>query len=458
MNPAKKFFRKYICSAIGILLLFFAVNLLLVIGFLIASNSGGRPGERFQISRFSGHITSQNGAVRADEEALSMLRSESAWAMLLNEEGDVIWEEGLPEELPRSYLASDIASFSKWYLEDYPVTVWTREDGLLVVGFPKGSVYKYNLSNKIEDFYAMVMGAAAIFAMNLVLLLYLFLRNTRRIERAMEPILSGIQRLSQGKEVRLKETGELAQINADLNQAAEYLMKKEDARAEWIRGISHDIRTPLSVIMGYAGGLEEDARVSEEVRGQAAIICRQSERIKSLVDDLNLTAKLEYSCQPLRRHLVRAAEVARKAVSEVLNAGLGGRYELEFQQIWQGESLWIEGDEALFARMLCNLIRNSVVHNPGGCRIMVTVDADDAECCFRVTDDGLGMSGDLLEALHRKEAGWSTQEDGMEHGLGLKIVCRIVEAYGGRILFENTAPHGLDVSIFFERRPSGVHV
>ena len=94
MNPAKKFFRKYICSAIGILLLFFAVNLLLVIGFLIASNSGGRPGERFQISRFSGHVTSQNGAVRADEEALSMLRRESAWAMLLNEEGDVIWEDG----------------------------------------------------------------------------------------------------------------------------------------------------------------------------------------------------------------------------------------------------------------------------------------------------------------------------------------------------------------------------
>lgn len=458
MNPAKKFFHKYVCSAIGILLLFFAVNLLLVIGFLIASNSGGRPGTRFQISRFSGHVISQNGAVRADEEALSMLRSEAAWAMLLNEEGDVIWEDGLPEELPRSYPASEIAAFSRWYLEDYPVTVWTREDGLLVVGFPKGSIFKYNISNEMGDLYAMFAEVTVIFSMNLALLLYVFLRNTRRIERAMEPILNGIQQLSQGKAVCLKETGELAQINADLNRAAEYLMKKEDVRAEWIRGISHDIRTPLSVIMGYAGGTEEDARVSEDVREQAAIICRQSERIKSLVDDLNLTAKLEYSCQPLRRHLVRAAEVARKSVSEVLNAGLGAQYELEFQQIWQGESLLIEGDEALFARMLSNLIRNSVVHNPGGCRIMVAVDADDVKCCFRVTDDGLGMSGDLLEALHRKEAGWTTQEDGMEHGLGLKIVCRIAEAYGGRILFENTVPHGLDVSVFFERRPSGAHV
>ena len=89
---------------------------------------------------------------------------------------------------------------------------------------------------------------------------------------------------------------------------------------------------------------------------------------------------------------------------------------------------------------------------------MVTVDADDVKCCFRVTDDGLGMSDDLLEALRRKEAGWSTQEDGMEHGLGLKIVCRIAEAYGGNILFENAAPHGLTVSVFFERRTSWVHV
>ena len=166
---------------------------------------------------------------------------------------------------------SEVAAFSRWYLRDYPVTVWTRSDGLLVVGFPKDSVFKYNISNDMKDVYAMLKGAAVVFLMNLFLLAYVFLRNTYRVERAVKPILNGIQQLSGGGEVHLQESGELAEINADLNNAAASLQKKDHARTEWIRGLSHDIRTPLSMILGYASEMEEDAAGGEIVRRQAAI-------------------------------------------------------------------------------------------------------------------------------------------------------------------------------------------
>ena len=102
------------------------------------------------------------------------------------------------------------------------------------------------------------------------------------------------------------------------------------------------------------------------MRRQAAIIRRQAETIRQLVDDLNLTAKLKYSAQPLRKQRLQAAELARKAVSEVLNEGVSDLYELEFLEHSQGEGVYIEGDTVLFERMFCNLIRNSVVHNPQG--------------------------------------------------------------------------------------------
>ena len=67
----------------------------------------------------------------------------AAFAMLLNEEGCPVWSYNLPESLEHSYSINQVASFSRWYLADYPVSVWGDEIGLLVIGYPKGSVWNY---------------------------------------------------------------------------------------------------------------------------------------------------------------------------------------------------------------------------------------------------------------------------------------------------------------------------
>ena len=95
-------------------------------------------------------------------------------------------------------------------------------------------------------------------------------------------------------------------------------MQKDNTRAEWIRGVSHDIRTPLSMVLGYASELEDDDTLPTDARQQAGMIRRQGERLRSLVEDLNLTTKLEYALQPIRRETVDLAEIGRQAVSEVL--------------------------------------------------------------------------------------------------------------------------------------------
>ena len=151
-------------------------------------------------------------------------------------------------------------------------------------------------------------------------MVFLMLRNTRRVEKAMSPILRSIQSLSQGSYQPLDERGELAEINAGLNRAGDYLMQKDNTRAEWIRGVSHDIRTPLSMVLGYASELEDNTGLPPEARQQAGMIRRQGERLKALVDDLNLSTKLEYALQPIRREAVDLVEIGRQAVSEYSTA------------------------------------------------------------------------------------------------------------------------------------------
>ena len=81
-----------------------------------------------------------------------------AWAMVLDEDGNVIWQQDLPEALNHRYTASDIAVFSRWYLADYPVQCWAADYGLFVAAEPVGSQWKYNITAPQARMEAMVGG------------------------------------------------------------------------------------------------------------------------------------------------------------------------------------------------------------------------------------------------------------------------------------------------------------
>lgn len=455
MNAVQRFFRRYIVSTVGIVILFLTVNIALFFTILIAGSMSGSDAV-FSVETFSNHIVWQDETWAADDTALSMLQEYTAWAMLLNEDGDVVWQQNLPENLPRSYTSAEVASFSRWYLEDYPVKIWTRADGkLMVVGYQPGTLVKYYFSLEWPYMGVLLGGIAAVFIINLLLIIFLILRNTRKVEKAMTPILQGIQNLSHGKALHLEEQGELAEINAGLNRAAGYMKKKDNTRAEWIRGVSHDIRTPLSMVLGYASELEDDCALPLNARKQAGIIRRESEKMKRLIDDLNLTTKLEYALQPVHFQDVDWVETSRQAVSEVLNSGLDSRYEIVFAEMQPGRSIHLLGDDGLLRRMLDNLIRNSITHNPHGCRISVSVGEENGRCLCTVSDDGIGIEPERLKVLNRGDDITSTQssDEKNEHGLGLKLVMQIVKAHRGTVSFSGSTPHGLEVRISLPTQP-----
>ena len=117
----------------------------------------------------------------------------------------------------------------------------------------------------------------SVLAINIALIFIIYVTANSRLLKSVKPMVGGIQALSANEEVHIRKKGLLSELAVNINKTSDILQtqsrqlcKRETARANWIAGVSHDIRTPLSMVMGYAGQLESDVRLSEDNRQKAA--------------------------------------------------------------------------------------------------------------------------------------------------------------------------------------------
>lgn len=348
-----------------------------------------------------------DGYVISGEMAAAFER-EDQWAMLLDEDGQVVWSIRKPEELEEKYSRPEIARMSKWYLRGYPVHMRVWDDRIMIVGMQKDVMWKYNVEFSISwmDFVKRIV--LAFFFINFVWIVVLAFAFTRRFTK-----------------------------------------NRERARIEWIAGISHDIRTPLSMVMGYADTLEHEEELPEEARQQAAVIRHQSLVMKDLISDLNLTSQLEYSMQALRKEEVRPAEVIRGVAASFLNDSIPGLLEIDVEMEEGCEQMRVKADRQLLVRAFRNLINNSVRHGgqTDAVKIKITLWREKRKCRIRFQDNGGGYSEEVLRRLRGRK-----KENAAENIRGLEIVRKIILAHGGKIWFGNGAEGGSCCMIVLRER------
>lgn len=442
MKSLRKTLFRYILTACLITLTFLLLNLFAYGAFIVRHSQESYDVAAMQ--RISNGLHNQGEKMVLSQEAAQLLERNFSWGMLLNKDGKVIWSWKLPSDIPTSYTLADAASFSRWYLKDYPVQSWKHADGLLVAGENKGSVWKYpiEMSQKFMDSSVQFILGSLVFNLLLILLLSLFFGF--RFYRSFYPVLDGIGRLSRQEPISLPEKGQASDLAKKLNQTSRILEKqnqtlhqRDTARTNWISGVSHDIRTPLSMIMGYAETLEADASLSQEQKSKAAIIKEQSLVIKTLIEDLNLTSKLEYDMQPLRLQEYSPAALLRSTAASFLNEGIPDSFSLELDIAEELEQIRLMGDSSLLSRAFINLLRNSVQHNKNGCHLSITAGLSRDHCEIVFQDDGGGIPRPVLEGLKDDD-----NVSSPPHIMGLRIVKQIINAHGGDFMIDENLSAG----------------
>lgn len=367
-----------------------------------------------------------------------------AWAMVLDDNGNVIWQQDLPQKLNHRYTASEVAVFSHWYLADYPVQCWAADYGLFVVAEPVGTCWKYNIDMKQKMIIMLAKSIQLTMVGLLLVVLGCCLFFSWRGSKSLQTVTAGLDTLAQGGTVSLPAAGFAGELAQKLNETSEQLRRRNEiiarrdtARTEWIAGVSHDIRTPLALILGWAEQLQRDATLPAAARQKAGGICTQCEKIRSLIEDLNLTSKLQYGAQPLRCRPTQAGPLLRRLAAEFCDSPLAARCTVALEIAPDADKAILDADAALLARAVENLLHNAACHNPGPVQVQLSAVRTGKTLRITIADDGAGYPPAVLHALQTGEAGENTP-----HILGLHVVEQIIRAHGGTAAFARNAPRG----------------
>jgi two-component system phosphate regulon sensor histidine kinase PhoR len=221
------------------------------------------------------------------------------------------------------------------------------------------------------------------------------------------------------------------------------LRRLERVRRDFVANVSHEFKTPLTAIQGFAETLLSGALDDKTNRVRFVEIIREhARRLARLTDDLLKLSRIEAGRLELEIRPIRVEALVNGCVETArLNAKTRG---LEIHVDLQENAPAVRGDGAQLGEVLQNLLDNAVQYTPSGGKIEVQARSNEREVIFTVTDTGIGIPESDLERIferfYRVDAARSREAGGT--GLGLAIARHIVDAHGGRIWVESAIGQG----------------
>jgi len=224
------------------------------------------------------------------------------------------------------------------------------------------------------------------------------------------------------------------------------LRRLETIRRDFVANVSHELKTPLTAIAGYAETLAAESR-DPQATGFAQTIVENARRMQRLVDDLLDLSRIEsgaWEPEPRRVEVDAAAREAwRPFADRAASRGIG------FESTTNSAS--INSDPEALRQIFTNLFDNALRHTPQGGTIRVAAQRAGNRVVVRVSDTGSGIGADhlprIFERFYRVDPGRSRQEGGT--GLGLAIVKHLVEAHAGRVEAESELGRGTTILLYF---------
>lgn len=426
-NYIIKRFKKIVIRILA--LLFFLTFLLMVFLYL-----NYRLGDKYpNPNDVYTYITNNKTDTYLNENNKNFLKENDIWAIRLDKNGKVIESFNKPREVKNKFEITDVVSFNRYYLADYPVFTYIVGDGIILFAYPKNSLDKlpfnyYNYQNLVFNMWLVV-----IFIVLFLLFVYVFYRmDIRDILKNIAPFQKAIDGLFEDDYEKLDESGELRDLALSINKANKKYNNLKKSQSKWIRGVSHDVRTPLAKISWELNKENKNDLDTRNIQDQVL-------KISNILEGLNLTMSLANidkenfeSKSPLK--------VIRKVIVDKLNEN--PKREIVFENRLRDPDIKLKMDPTLFYRMVENIIKNSLAYTEG--KIDIIISNPDNQLIIRVLDQGCGVDEDIIKRINDEDLTNITR-----HGLGIFISKQIAELHDGKFSIENK-DQGLDVSFIFD--------
>lgn len=285
--------------------------------------------------------------------------------------------------------------------------------------------------------FIMVLVGVMVFIISFMLLM-------ENIVRYINDMTKSVRRIAEGdfnEVVKVQGEDELAYIAASLNDMTDKLQElmekerdSERSKNELITNVAHDLRTPLTSIIGYMGYLTMNKKLDEETKANyIQMVYGKAKRLEKLIEDLFSFTKLNYGKIAMR--------VEKVDIVMLLNQLLDDFYpsftqnDLEYELVCKKNSIVINADGSLLARLFDNLINNAIKYGKEGKYIRVFVKDEEEYVIVSVVNYGYVIPKEdiknLFNKFYRVEQSRSTNTGGT--GLGLAIVKNIVDMHKGEI-------------------------
>ena len=266
----------------------------------------------------------------------------------------------------------------------------------------------------------------------------------------------GLTRGRHGAEWSEHESAAALDIARDLGRALrEHQLVRElrevaDYRGRMVATVAHELKNPVSAVLGYAEILAGDPELGDSARTAAAAILRGGERLARVVDDL-LVLHGTTEAAPALGGRVDLGALAAEVVE--LNAAMASAAGVDLRAVVPAEPVVARGDDGELDHLVTNLVGNALKYTDPGGTVVVTVAAAGEDAQLTVADDGIGIAPEdqphVFEEFYRSADPAATAKPGT--GLGLAIARRVVERYHGRIEVESEPGRGSTFRVLLPR-------
>lgn len=275
----------------------------------------------------------------------------------------------------------------------------------------------------------LIGGAVSVFVGKLII------RPIQNIGNAFEELSKGNFNVKVPENERITEIREMAKR---FNAMTYDLSHIETLRSDFVANVSHEFKTPIAAVEGYATLLQNHALTPEKHDRYVEKILENSHRLTNLSGNILMLSKLENQETVLGKAEYRLDEQIRRAVLTLENKWSEKSIEFDMEL----PRVIYYGSESLLSQVWINILDNAVKHSPNGGIIGISIQQSDGYVSVTVTDCGDGMTEEVQKHIFEKfyQGDSSRQTEG--NGLGLALVKRIVELCDGKIKAESSPGNG----------------